>query len=44
MLTLILTSNTVTNTSGAWTLETIASEGDVGYYTSLAIDSFDKVH
>jgi hypothetical protein len=33
-----------TNASGSWVTSTIASEGDVGWYSSIAIDSNNKVH
>jgi len=34
----------VTDASGAWVISTIDSEGSVGLYTSIAIDSNNKVH
>ncbi|MDO8281756.1 MAG: S8 family serine peptidase [Thermodesulfovibrionia bacterium] len=30
--------------SAVWTIQTVDSVGDVGYYTSIAIDSLDKMH
>jgi hypothetical protein len=33
-----------TNASGSWVMSTIDSGGDVGAYTSIAIDSNNKVH
>jgi PKD repeat protein len=33
-----------TNASGSWVTETVDSAGDVGQYTSIAIDSSDYVH
>lgn len=33
-----------TNSSGEWQTFTIDSDGNVGWYTSIALDSNDKVH
>jgi hypothetical protein len=33
-----------TNATGSWVLESLDSTGDVGLYTSIAVDSQDKVH
>jgi hypothetical protein len=33
-----------TNASGLWVTQTVDSAGDVGWYTSIAIDSDNKVH
>ena len=34
----------ITNESGSWVITTVDSSGTVGYYTSIAIDSNNKVH
>ena len=34
----------ITNATGSWVAETLDSIGDVGWYTSIAVDSQDKVH
>ena len=36
--------NYVTNASGEWAVETVDSEGSIGWFPSIAIDSSDNVH
>jgi hypothetical protein len=36
--------NYATNSSGSWIDETVDSSGDVGLYTSIAMDSLDNAH
>ncbi|MBI4689418.1 MAG: hypothetical protein HY754_03995 [Nitrospirae bacterium] len=38
------TGGGTTNTTKTWTISTIDSQGYVGYYNSIAIDSNNKVH
>ncbi len=33
-----------TNVSGSWVISTIDSGGDVGFDTSIAVDSANKIH
>lgn len=33
-----------TNSSGGWTVTTLAASGDTGFYPSICIDSVNKVH
>jgi hypothetical protein len=33
-----------TNVSGSWVIQTVDSDGDVGWYNSIAVDSNNKAH